>query len=150
MKYWWSFILILLVGCDKQDTSDFDIKHAVSLVTQQSDLRFNVAYVDLNSDNSNDAIVLLQSMDWCGSGGCTMLIFENSKKGYQLISKSTVTNPPIRITNTKSHGWYDLIVWSKGKGDVLMSFNGHSYPTNPSLQPLASKQQQINANIVLE
>src|SRR5262245_44169381 len=36
---------------------------------------FRHALIDLDGDGRPDAIVLLRSQDWCGSGGCTMLVF---------------------------------------------------------------------------
>lgn len=34
------------------------------------------AWRDLNGDQIKDAVVLLQGKEWCGSGGCTMLIYQ--------------------------------------------------------------------------
>jgi len=102
---------------------------------------FRYALTDLDGDGRADAVVLLLGGYWCGSGGCNMLIFRATTDGFTLVSESTITNEPIRVSPEKAHGWRTLIVFSKGKGDVLMPFNGTRYPLNPSTQPKATPAQ---------
>lgn len=91
-------------------------------------------WTDLNGDQIKDAVVLLQGTEWCGSGGCTMLIYHaKNDHSLSLITKTTVTDTPIYQLSTKQNGWSDLSVYSKGVGQVKLSFDGQSYPTNPSL-----------------
>ncbi len=92
---------------------------------------------DLNDDGRSDAIVLLTGNEWCGSGGCNMLIFKGTDKGFVFVSSSTITQEPLSLLSEKQHGWHTLVVTSGGTGRVLMRFNGHQYPSNPSLQPKA-------------
>ncbi|NJK34080.1 MAG: hypothetical protein HC919_03530 [Oscillatoriales cyanobacterium SM2_2_1] len=110
---------------------------------------FRHGLTDLNGDNLPDAIVLLQSQDWCGSGGCTMLVFRGTATGFTRVSLSTVTGEPIRVTTERRQGWRTLIVASKGRGDVVMGFNGTGYAPNPSLQPLATASQIAEAQVVI-
>src|ERR1700676_2125153 len=42
------------------------------------DKTFRFALEDLNGDGRADAIVLMSGPPWCGSGGCTMLIFQGA------------------------------------------------------------------------
>ncbi|MFC3901280.1 hypothetical protein [Acinetobacter marinus] len=93
------------------------------------------AWRDLNGDQIKDAVVLLQGKEWCGSGGCTMLIYHaKNDHSLTLVTKTTVTNTPIYQLSTKQNGWSDLSVYSKGVGQVKLSFDGKSYPSNPSLE----------------
>lgn len=93
------------------------------------------AWRDLNGDQIKDAVVLLQGKEWCGSVGCTMLIYHaKNDHSLSLITKTTVTNTPIYLLSTKQNGWSDLSVYSKGVGQVKFSFDGKSYPSNPSLE----------------
>ena len=96
---------------------------------------------DLNGDGREDAIVLLTGNEWCGSGGCNMLVFQGTEKGFNFISTSTITNVPIAVLHEKRHGWHTLIVRSGKIGTVLMRFNGQKYPSNPSKQPTATSSQ---------
>jgi hypothetical protein len=98
---------------------------------------FKYALTDLNGDGQPDAVVLLLG-SYCGSGGCNMLVLRRTKDAFALVSASTVTSEPIRVLPEKSNGWNTLLVFSKGKGDVLMPFSGKRYPSNPSLQPKAT------------
>ncbi len=40
------------------------------------DVQVRTEWADLNSDGAQDALVYLESDTWCGSGGCTVLVFE--------------------------------------------------------------------------
>lgn len=111
---------------------------------------FDYALADLNSDGIDDAIVLLKGPAWCGSGGCTMLVFKGEQDDFKFISKSTITSEPIRVSPEKRRGWKELIVYTGGIGDVVMHFNGEKYPFNPSVQPKATKAQVRAAEIVLK
>ena len=92
------------------------------------------AWRDFNGDQIKDVVVLLQGKEWCGSGGCTMLIYHTKNDhSLSLITKTTVTNTPIYQLSSTQNGWSDLSVYSKGIGQVKLSFDGESYPTNPSL-----------------
>lgn len=109
---------------------------AITSFTKSDATQYEVAYADLNQDGINDGIVLLEGMDWCGSGGCTMLVFEGLADGdFKLKSKSTVVSAPIYILEKSTDGWSDLSVYSRGKGQVMMKWGGSNYPSNPSLQP---------------
>ena len=112
--------------------------------------QFRHALTDLDGDGRADAIVLLLGGNWCGSGGCNMLVFRAAANGFTLVSASTITNEPIRVSPEKSHGWRTLIVFAKGRGDVLMRFNGTRYPLNPSLQPKATPAQVSAAQVVMK
>jgi hypothetical protein len=116
-----------------------------------SDETFRFALQDLNGDGRADAIVLLTGREWCGSGGCTMLIFMGAEDGYSFVSKITITSPPIRISNNRVRGWRTLIVSSKGKGNVALRLNkSFQYPTNPSMQPKATRAEVDAADIAIQ
>jgi hypothetical protein len=102
---------------------------------------FRHSIVDLSGDRSSDALVLLSGPNWCGSGGCTLLVFRQVHGKFELTSRSTVAQTPIRVSPEASHGWKTLIVYSKGRGNVLLRFDGSRYPLNSSMQPLATKRQ---------
>ena len=109
------------------------LKLAVQAYTQdQSD--YQTRLYDLNQDGIDDAVVLLSGMEWCGSGGCTLLVFKGLANGsFQPHSKMTVSSTPIYALSTQTQGWRDLSVYTRGLGQVVLKFNGKSYPSNPSL-----------------
>jgi len=100
---------------------------------------FRWALADLNDDGRDDAIVLLSGPKYCGSGGCTMLVFRGTEQGFILVSASTIVMAPIRVSAKSVEGWRSLIVYSKGKGEVVLRFSGLRYPADPSLQPAVGR-----------
>ncbi len=112
---------------------------------------YRFALEDLNGDGRADAIVLMSGSGWCGSGGCTMFIFEGVEDGYGFISASTITSAPIRIAKRRTNGWHSLIVFSKAKGNVMLRFTkDFRYPGNPSMQPKASQADVDAATIAIQ
>lgn len=112
--------------------------------------KFRHASVDLNGDRDPDAVVLLLGPNWCGSGGCTFLVLQGREGTFAYRSSTSVTLEPIRQANEQRHGWHSLIVHSRGRGEVLLRFDGNTYPSNPSRQPVASKRQLASAKILIE
>jgi putative lipoprotein len=106
---------------------------------------FEYALVDLNSDGVPDAVVRLTARDWCGSGGCTMLILRGRAQGFTFVAKATIAQKPIKVSPEVLHGWHTLLVPVRGGGAqpgfALMRFSGREYPRNPSVQPQASAAQ---------
>ena len=52
---------------------------------------------------------------------------------FQPHSKMTVSSTPIYALGTQTQGWDDLSVYTRGLGQVILKYNGKSYPSNPSL-----------------
>jgi hypothetical protein len=104
---------------------------------------------DLNDDGREDGVVLLTGNRWCGSGGCSMLVFEGAEHGFRLVSTSTIANEPVAVLPTTEHGWHTLIVSARGKGSVMMPFDGRKYPSNPSTQRKASGAEVEHAHELL-
>jgi hypothetical protein len=80
-----------------------------------------------------------------------MLVFMGVENGFSFLSKITVTSPPIRVSKDAVRGWRTLIVFSKGKGNVALRLNKlFQYPTNPSIQPKASRAEVDAADIAIQ
>jgi len=104
------------------------------------DSTYVVAFADLNGDGREEALVLLQSGYFCGSGGCSLYIYGPAGRHWRTITELTVSHPPVRLLNTRSHGWRDLSVRVRGGGfsrpyDARVRFDGRAYATNPSMAP---------------
>ena len=110
--------------------------------------KYAYSLVDLNKDGRLDAVVLMQGQKWCGTGGCTMVVFAGTNDGFKLISRSTIANQPIVALTHVRHGWRTLVVEAKGRGPVLMSFDGKRYPLNPSVQRKASPKWTLDAQVL--
>ncbi|MEN3113554.1 hypothetical protein ACFONG_14915 [Uliginosibacterium paludis] len=111
---------------------------------------FRHALTDLDRDGVDDALVLLFGPDWCGTGGCTLLVLHGAQDGFRFVSASRVSEEPVRVsTRDRRHGWSSLIVHSRQAGDVLLRFDGKRYPPNPSMQGRASKSQLRTSTVLI-
>jgi hypothetical protein len=102
--------------------------------------RFISAFRDLNGDGTSEAIVYLISKDWCGSGGCNTIVLMQDGGSWKIVTSITITRPPIRVLNGRSHGWLNLGVWVQGGGinpgyEAELRFDGKTYPSNPAISP---------------
>jgi len=98
--------------------------------------RYTAAFVDLRDDKSSEVIVYVSGPRWCGTGGCTMLILAPAGSSYHVVTKTTVTRLPIRVLDAKSNGWHDIsVVGGNPLYEAKLSFDGTTYPTNPSVPP---------------
>ena len=140
----------MVVGCSHQSYLLPQLQQSVSAITQESDPLFSNGYADLNNDGLDDVLVYLQGPQWCGSGGCTLMVFQNLGSSYTFISKSTVTRTPISVAKTTHNGWHDFIVWSRGTGFVLMQYDGDKYPHNPSLAPPVDDSKTLEARLLIQ
>jgi hypothetical protein len=87
-------------------------------VGEDTTTRYQDAFVDLNGDGIPEVIVFVTGEDWCGSGGCEILVLARKGSSYSVVTRMTVSRPPIRVLTTKSHGWHDISVWVQGGGYV--------------------------------
>lgn len=101
-------------------------------LVDSSSRSFRLAEYDLNNDGKKEIFVALQGMYFCGSGGCTFLLLQNDGT---LITRFTVTEYPIMISDKETKDWKNLMLESRAKLHE-MKYNGKAYPSNPSVQPL--------------
>lgn len=122
------------VGLNKFLVEHYQIKRSDSLTRTIS------VPVDLNNDGAPETIVYLIGTDWCGSGGCTMLVLTTENGHYKVITKTTITRLPVRLLNSRTNGWSDIAVTVQGGGilqpyEARLRFNGTKYPGNPTVPP---------------
>lgn len=84
--------------------------------------------------------VYLTGPEYCGSGGCKLLILAPDDKGYAVIGNTTVTRPPIRMLWTHTNGRPDIGVHVAGGGEIggyeaRLAFDGSRYASNPTVAP---------------
>ncbi|MGQ4660920.1 hypothetical protein [Lysobacter sp. F6437] len=113
------------------------------------------ARADLDGDGVDDLLLLLDGPSWCGSGGCTLLVFHNGgEDGYRLVTQTSVTHAPIAVGPQRHNGWHDLLVGVGGGGTqggtVALQFNGEAYPSNPTLLALLANGGMARAQVLIE
>ena len=116
--------------------------------------RYIAAFSDLNGDGIPEAIVYLGPGHWCGSGGCNTLILARDKSSWKIVTNMTVTRPPIRVLKDSTNGWRDITVWVEGGGihpgyEALLRFDGHSYPSNPTVAPAQRLEGEAEGEVVI-
>jgi hypothetical protein len=84
-------------------------------------------------------LIYMTQGGWCGSGGCTLFILRPDGADLVELGRVSVTNPPVRVLTTRSHGMPDISVqvrsdYYPGPGPkfVALSFDGETYASNPT------------------
>ena len=85
-------------------------------------------------------LVYLVGPAFCGSGGCKLLILAPDGDSYAVLGDTTVTQTPIRVLSSQSHGRPDIGVRVRGGGagpghEARLTFDGDRYPSNPTVVP---------------
>ena len=98
------------------------------------------ADTDLNGDGRSETFVYVTDPNYCGSGGCTIVVLSPQRRSYRIVLRSTVTQLPIRLLRTSTRGWRDIGVTVAGGGITQaylarLRFNGRRYPNNPTVPP---------------
>jgi hypothetical protein len=142
---------------DVANESKFKDALRAYLATQNESIdntKYQMETIDLNDDGYDDALVLLIGPMWCGTGGCTLLIFEGLKDAARFVSDSTLVRGPITISSSRTKGWRDLIIKVAGggavPGKVALKFDGRKYPLNPSIQPRLDPNANIEGDEILK
>jgi hypothetical protein len=126
---------------------------AVSALAYGDPAEYGYSLTDLNDDGEMDAVVLLRGSEWCGSGGCTLAVFQGTSKGFKIVSRSTISRAPIGVLAETRNGWHTLVVSVGGggakPGQTLLRFDGKRYPLNPPMQPYATSKDLLGASTLV-
>lgn len=104
----------------------------------KDNIRYKVGMADLNDNGSQEIMVVMQDPYFCGSGGCTAYLFDESGK---TITRMTVVKTPVLLAESSHNGWKDFVVWSN-RAYRVMKFDGNSYPSNPSTEPTIERDSE--------
>ena len=83
-----------------------------------------------------------------------MLVLARDGNTYRVVTRTTITRPPIRVLSTRSNGWHDIAVWVQGGGsqqgyEAELSFDGKSYPANPSVPPARRLSGETDSEVAV-
>jgi hypothetical protein len=96
--------------------------------------RYAAALVDGGNAQKEEVMVYLSGRDWCGTGGCSLLILQPQGSSFQKIGYETTVRLPIRALHTESKGRTDIGVWKQWSTDSgnedKLEFDGKQYMTN--------------------
>jgi len=92
---------------------------------------FSFVSIDLNQDLKKEQLVALYGMNFCGSGGCTMLILNSD---FTLNSHITLVQFPVYVSEKDfSEGWKNIYISKRNGKYALMQSNGNAYSRTPSV-----------------
>lgn len=108
---------------------------------------------DLNGDGRRESLIYITDPKFCGSGGCTLVILSPVGRDYRVVMHSTVTQLPVRLLTTSTHGWRDIGVTVHGGGvthpyEARLRFNGRRYPNNPTVSPAIPLRQLSGRTLI--
>jgi hypothetical protein len=130
------------------------LKAYLQTMDASADSAYVAAFRDLNGDGVDEAIVYLLGSNWCGSGGCNMLVLRQERGSWKVVSTITIVRPPVRVLESTSNGWRDIGVWVQGGGirrgyEAELRFNGKTYSRNPSIPPAKYVGQGASGETVI-
>jgi len=103
--------------------------------------RYSFASVQLRPPSQpKSVLVYLKDNNFCGSGGCRLLILEPQGKSFREIGLVSISRPPVRVLAHATKGWKDIAVSVCGGGftdcyEAALPFNGKGYASNPTAPP---------------
>lgn len=118
-----------------------DILIPEKLDPRDKEYRYKSGAADLNNNGREELLVLMQDSYFCGSGGCSAYLFQDSG---ELLLRMTVTSTPILLASRETNGWKDFYVWSDGALRKMVH-DGQQYPSNPSVEPTYDRTRERNA-----
>lgn len=111
----------------------------------QDERRFSYDPYDLDGDGEMEYLVGFETPYFCGTGGCTYVLFSS---GGEVINRFSVSRAPFYVLSSASNGWYELAVDSGGAIRKLVS-DGEAYPSNPSTEPVYIGESGEKAHLLL-
>lgn len=123
-------------------TRDAAVERAVAEAVQEpgETVRYQYNFVDLNADARPEVLLRIEARSTCGPRGCLLLVLSRTASGYDVISRITLTWTPIVVSEHRTNGWNDLVLWHRADppGEAshytVLEFEG-SYPQDPSMEP---------------
>jgi hypothetical protein len=140
---WTLVVFVAWTGCNESHPSTPPKLEAAlqELLGEQSGpIQYFAAKANLDGDEQSEWIVHVAGPMVCGTGGCDSLVFTETDAELRLLTRISLTRPPIAIAQTSTNGWRDLIVHVAGGGilpgrDARLRYDGSTYPSNPTVEP---------------
>lgn len=107
--------------------------------------------VDLDGDGVPEALVQVQGPFVCGSGGgCPLVVFKKKGNTYDSVARIALTWLPVVVSEHRTHGWNDLILWRRSYGNAepshyeVLAFDGRTYSRRPSPTSAAQPEEAMH------
>lgn len=134
-----SSILYICSETESDKNLEIAIKKEFDISLNEENIRYYYNKVDLNEDGIPEVFVFLVGPFVCGTGGCSGVIFKVENGEYKTLSRFSLVRNPVIISNSKTNGYKDIIMYVAGGGIesffAELKYDGTTYPSNPSIQP---------------
>lgn len=150
--YCWSVHAVAAAGCLRS------VPQALAKAIESYAKKVPDSYVavlrDLNDDGLPEAVVFLTDSDFCGSGGCNLLVFQQRSHAWHLVSHTFIVKPPIRVLPQRQRGWHSLGVFVQGGGIIdgytaVLPFVKSGYPINPTALPAFRAHNETAGDVLV-
>jgi len=103
---------------EERDGALLEVLRTMANEAELEDLRAFFAFEDLNGDGVHEAVVHVTGSAYCGTGGCTTMIYQWAPEaaGYTKIDHIPTTRPPIYASRRGDCQWSMLWVQRSGGG----------------------------------
>lgn len=111
------------------------------LTARTADAMAPLRYVSGEWSEADTRLVLVQFVgpEYCGSGGCNLLILRPEGDSFTVLGDVTITRAPVRVLTSRTNGLPDIAVQVSGGGaephEALLPFDGARYASNPTVAP---------------
>ncbi len=157
-------VLLAAVPLDSADVADrhTEVWAALRSYAQPFDpsldsSRVQIAWADVSGDGREDALVYLTDDDWCGSGGCTVLVLEAMDEvdaeemgAFRLAAEISLMHGPVHVAPARRGAWSDLIVEDEEGVTRRLSFDGETYPFSPAGGPVVPASAPLGTRLFAE
>ncbi|MFZ1742693.1 MAG: hypothetical protein WAT93_07555 [Pontixanthobacter sp.] len=101
----------------------------------------NVLTADLNGDGQAEYLIGITDPKYCGTGGCTLFIFEDGAQDWRQVGRIPAVRPPYGVLPAKTGGWNDLFITLGGGGGPSGPYRLHYIDEQygPSKEPPAAE-----------
>ncbi len=93
--------------------------------------RYATGKVDLNNDGQPEIFVYLMGSIFCGTGGCTLQLYQSDNGNYTLLGEFGLSRTPVIVSAASNKGWRDFWRLQSGGGRpseyVRYRYNGNQY-----------------------
>jgi hypothetical protein len=112
--------------------------------------KYAAARADLNGDGKDEVFVYLMGPYFCGTGGCTLLVFSQGMDGYSLLAKIPTSEALVIHADTKNAGYADFWRMQSG-GGMPAEFVQHRFEDGKYVEASRAKADLMpNGAIVMD
>jgi heat shock protein HslJ len=106
-------------------------KETVETMGETGQARYLYSRFDLNGDGRDEVFAYPLGSIFCGTGGCTLLLFTETSGGLSLVNSFPIARTPLIVSREKTEGWNDIFKPESGGGAppsyVRYAFDGARY-----------------------